>query len=138
VSDFDRLEFRPDDVLRASDLNLILDALRRSMGGLQGGDGVESIRDGRGNTRLAATKRLAFIGKANGAIAAPTGDTPTSGTVTRYRFDGTSLVTLGIDYAVLNASTTKMGSGNGIDSGQRVWVQEDADGNLWVAPLECS
>lgn len=82
---------------------------------------------------------LGFVGVANGNITKRSGTTPGTGTVTIKQYDGSVLVDAQVsDLTVYNASSTGMTSGNGIDSGQYVWVQRDAFGTLWVSPLECS
>lgn len=138
MSDFDRLEFRPEDVLRAADLNLIVDAVRRSMGLTEGGDGIEGIGDGRGRSALAAPGRMAFIGKANGDISAASGSALGTGSVTRYEIDGSNNeYATTADYDVINPSSNTMTGGAGITAGKRCFVQEDESGRLIVAPLEC-
>jgi hypothetical protein len=138
MSDFERLDFRPDDVLRASDLNLIVEFVRARLGESEAGDGAESVRDSRGRSHVAVAHRMAFVGKASGDIAAASGSTWGSGVVTRYEEDGSGAeYSASADYDVLNPSSNTMTGGAGIASGKRCFVQEDESGRLIVAPLEC-
>lgn len=79
-----------------------------------------------------------WVGVATTAISAMVGIVPGSGTVAQGQLSGGNLVATGSSFTVYNASTTTNPSGNGIDSGQHVWVQADQFGTLWVGPLECS
>ncbi len=106
----------------------------------RGGAGLD-VRMGRhGQVQLGLREPVRFVGVASGAITARSGSTWGTGTVTRYQFDPVSGTdsTTGVNYSVVNPSATTMSSGNGINSGQYCWVQEDDDGNLVVTPLECA
>lgn len=137
MSEFDRLDFRTDDVLRADDLNAIVAAVKARLGAIEGGSGVVVTRDGRGNAYLTGEKRAGWVGKANGNISAASGSAWGTGTVTKYIWTGSAEATTGADYSVLNPSDNTMGSGEGITSGKRCFVQEDEQGNLIVGTLEC-
>lgn len=137
-SEFDRLDFKPGQPLLARDLQAIVDYVRNQLGDVEGGHGVVASRGARGRVHVTGTRPESFYGVAAANIAPASGDTPAAGTVTRYRWGGTSYETTGVTYDVLNPSTTAMTSGNGIDSGMRVWVIEDDSGNLVVFPLECA
>ena len=104
------------------------------------GAGLASRVGPDGQVQLAAVAKAAFVGVANGNITARSGSTAGTGSVTRYELDpiaGTYAST-SINYDVFNPSASTMSSGNGINSGQYCWVEEDDDGNLLVTPLECS
>ena len=136
--DVDKLNFKPGDQLAAADLQAMLEALRRPGAIVRGGAGVDVRQGARGQVQITGTSPLRFVGVANGNITARSGSTWGTGSVTRYGFDGTHDYTTSVNYDVVNPSSTKMGSGNGIDSGQYCWVEEDSDGHLVVMPLECS
>jgi len=97
-----------------------------------------------------ALETLSFLGVANGAIPAASGTAAGVGQVwaviTQATWGGgppatmtaMAMTTTSQSYWVYNPSTTTMSSGNGIDSGQHVWVQQDMYGNLCVMPLECA
>jgi hypothetical protein len=139
VSDLDRLDFQRGDALKASQLQAIVDAVRKCLGKIVGGTGVDVRRDARGNTVITGRQRPVWIGKANGNIPAASGSAWGAGSVTRWSVDGSgNEYTTSVNYDVLNPSSTTMTSGNGIDSGQRCRVWQDEDGNLIVEPLECS
>jgi hypothetical protein len=81
----------------------------------------------------------------NGGISAAVNSTVGSGSAIIYQRDGSSLVELTANGASLTeltvynaardtANGTVLGS---ISAGTRVWVQRDAFGDYWVAPLEC-
>lgn len=131
-------DFKRGDPLSHATLNEIVRRLEPVAP--RGGAGLD-VRMGRdGQVQVAALQPLRFVGVANGAISPRSGSTWGTGKVTRYQLDhvaGTDSST-GQDYDVVNPSSTKMSSGNGIDSGQYCWVEEDSDGNLVVTPLECS
>lgn len=130
--------FKPGDPLSHGVVNEIIRRLApvapRCAAGLD-------VRMGRhGQVQVATYEPARFVGVANGAITPRSGSTWGKGTVTRYQFNaqtGTDSST-GANYAVVNPSATTMSSGNGINSGQYCWVQEDDDGNLVVTPLECA
>jgi hypothetical protein len=128
--------FRPGDILRAETIGDLYrrtepPAVRVSGGGL-------SARASGAVLDVVAAAPLRFVGVAAAAIPARSGSTWGTGTVTRYAFDGTNDYSTGQDFPVVNPSSSKMTSGNGIDAGQYCWVEEDSDGDLVVAPLECS
>ena len=137
MSDVDKLDFRKGGLLRADDLQTLRDAISRPDIDVLGGTGIDARRGPRGSVQLTGVGSLGSIGVANGNITPRSGTTPGTGTVTVKRYDGSALVS-GHDVAVLNASSNAMTSGHGIDSGKYVWIGENADGNIWVAPLECS
>jgi hypothetical protein len=126
--------FRPGDVLTAATLN---DLYGRTVPPVVRATGA-TARSGRDAIDLAIAAPLRFVGVAKAAIPARSGSTWGTGTVTRYAFGGTDDYATGQDFAVVNPSSSKMSSGNGIDPGQYCWVEEDSDGDLVVAPLECS
>lgn len=129
--------FRPGDILRAETID---DLYRRTEPPAVRGSGGLTVRSDRRCLDLALTQPLRFVGVAAGVITARSGSTWGTGTVTRYQFDavaGTDSST-SQNFAVVNPSSTTMSSGNGINSGQYCWVQEDDDGNLVVTPLECA
>lgn len=125
------------DVLTAA---MITDLYRRTEPPAVRTSGGITARGDRHALNLAADGPLRFVGVASGAIPAATGAIGAWGTgnVQRLAFDGTNGYGTGQTFPVLNPSPAKMASGNGIDSGQAVWVEEDSDGNLIVTPLECS
>lgn len=128
MSDFDRLEFRAGDLLRAEDLNTLVEAVVERLSVIEGGAGIAVMRDGRGNVHLTATGRQVFWGKADATINGASGDTPAAGNVTRWRYNGTANEAIsGASYAVLNPA-------GAIASGQLVRVEEDMDGNLIAIP----
>ncbi len=130
-------KFRRGDVLKADDLNVIVDAIASS-GLIRGGPGL-SVRRSSGGTQITSVAgAYRAIGVASGNIAARSGTTPGSGTVTVKWYDGSALADAGDSVSVLYGSSKTMTSGHGIDSGQYVWVEEDIYGQLWVSPLECS
>lgn len=134
----DNLDFQRGDPLKAEQLQAIRDELLRPTAVIRGGAGLSVRQGARGQTQVTGDRRGAWMGKANGNIPAASGDTPGSGSVTRWQFNGTAMASFSANYSVLNWSTTTMTSGNGINSGQRCWVEEDEDGQLWVTPLECA
>lgn len=140
MSDFDGLKFQPDDILRASDLQAIVDQIRGSGWGSGGGGEVDAMSDRRGRWHVAVRQRLAFVGKANGNISAASGTAWGTGQVTRWEFDNVAnneYATTAV-FNVYNPSNNTMTGGAGITSGLRCFVQEDESGHLIVSPLECS
>lgn len=130
-------DFRRGDVLSAATIN---DLYRRTQPpAVRVSGGLTARSDGRA-LNLAATQPLRFVGVAAAAIPAASAAIGAwgTGTVTRLAFDGTNGYSTGQVFTVLNPSPATMTSGNGINSGQSVWVEEDSDGNLIVTPLECA
>ena len=136
----DDLDFRKGDPLLARQLQAILDEMRRPSQILRAGAGLSARQGAHGQTQITGEKRLGFFGVASGNISPRSGSTMGTGTVTRHQVNITSGddVATTINYPVWNPSSNTMASGNGINSGQYCWVQEDDDGNLIVTPLECS
>lgn len=130
--------FRPGDPISHETFNEIARALRPTQ--IRGSGGVTVRAGHNGQVQIAGETCLRFVGVANGAIPAATATIGQWGTgsVTRVAFDGTNGYSTGQDFDVVNPSPATMTSGNGIDSGQSCWVEEDSDGNLVVTPLECS
>ena len=133
----DKLDFKRGDVLKAADLQTLRDAILRPDSEIKGGVGIDARKGVRGSVQLTAVQSLGSVGVANGNITPRSGTTPGAGTVSVKRYDGTNLIA-SHDVAVLNASSSTMTSGHGIDSGQYVFIVEDTDGWTWVSPLECS
>ena len=138
MSDFDKLNFKPGDPVRARDFQAIVDEIRHPGAVVGGGGGVDVRQGPRGQLQISAPEILCFVGVANGDISPRSGTTWGTGTVTVLGFDGTDDYSLSVDYDVVNPSSTVMTSGHGIDSGMYCWVQEDIQGNLIVTPLECA
>jgi len=134
--DADKLDFKRGDVLKAADLQTLRDAILRPDSEIKGGVGIDARKGVRGSVQLTAVQSLGSVGVASGDITPRSGTTPGTGTVSVKRYDGTNLIA-SHDVDVLNASADTMTGGAGITSGKYVWIGEDADGNLWVAPLEC-
>ena len=93
---------------------------------------------------------LSFLAVANGNIPPASGTDAgigkVWGVITQAAWGGgppttltaMAMTTTSQSFWVYNPSTTTMSSGNGIDSGQKCWVQQDMYGNLCVFPLECA
>ena len=131
--------WKKGDVIKASDLNRLVEAIERGTITVSQDSGLE-MQQARGGTSLRVVFPVnRYVGVANGNITKRSGATPGSGSVTLYRYTvANGLTSLSLDIAVLNASSNAMTSGNGIDSGQYCWVEQDGDGWWWVSPLECS
>lgn len=129
--------FRRGDVLTAE---TITDLYRRTEPpAVRASGGLTSRGDGRA-IDLVGHAPLRFVGVAAENIPAASAAIGAwgTGTVTRLAFDGTAGYSTSQTYSVVNPSPATMSSGNGINSGQSVWVEEDSDGNLVVTPLECA
>lgn len=82
-----------------------------------------------------------YVAETTTAITARSGSTLGTGTVKLQQEDGSGgLIDIpGANTVdVFNVSSATMTSGNGIDSGMKVWVRKDLYGNWWVMPTECS
>ncbi len=97
--------------------------------------------------RMATGSGAGFLAVANGDIPARSGSTLGVGSVFSVSVDPTysgdtltdaAASTDATDYDVVNASSTTMTSGHGIDDGMYCWVEQGADGLFYVAPLECA
>lgn len=106
-----------------------------------------NIKHTPGGPLFGVTIPLGRLAIANGNITARSSSTPGFGSVflvdvaltySGGAITGGTLTTTGVEIQVYNASSTTMTSGNGIDSGQYCWVQQDQGGFYSVAPLECS
>lgn len=134
MSDFERLDFRSDDVLRASDLNLIVDQIRRTSGRVEVGDGLCSESDGRGGVRITATARGVYVAAATTAITARSGVVAGTGRATLHVLDHSgNLVAGGDEVDVFNFS----GAAGGIDAGKFLMVMMASDDRYWVISAEC-
>lgn len=69
-------------------------------------------------------------GKASGDISAASGDTPGTGTVAIWEYDGSTMVDTGDTEDVLNLDTL-------ISDGKYVWIQPGPDGQFYVSPMQC-
>jgi hypothetical protein len=131
--------WRKGQVIKADDLNRLAEAIERVHIERGQCSGLE-IDETPGGTSL-RVKRMTdgYIGVASGNITARSGSTPGAGSVTLQEYDATNeLYSLGVSIPVLNASSSTMTSGNGINSGQYCWCQQDVNGFYWVSPLECA
>ena len=88
-----------------------------------------------------------YLCVANGAIPARSGSAYGVGSVKIVQVQATfsagnmtacAGTTSSVVVQVYNPSSNTMTSGNGIDSGQYCWAQQDASGFYCVTPLECS
>jgi hypothetical protein len=137
--------FRKGDVLKADDLTSLKEAIERQRIDPGQSSGI-SVQETPSGTALRAVKvNGAYLCQANGAITKRSGATLGKGSVTLQgynpglgAFGSGALYSLNVNYDVLNASSTAMTSGNGIDTGMYCWIQQDQDGNWWVSPLECA
>lgn len=130
--------WKAGDVIKAADLNRLVEAIERGTLTVSQDSGLE-MQQGRGGTSLRVVFPVnRFVGVASGNISTRSSGTPGSGSVTLYRYDTTNgLTSLAINVSVLNASSTSMSSGNGIDSGKYCWIEQDGDGWWWVSPFDC-
>lgn len=125
MSDFDRLDFKSDDVLRASDLNLILEAIRRSMGRVEVGDGLFSEADPRGGLRISGTPaRGQYLAAASGIITGRSAAIPGAGNATVWQYRGTSIADGGT-VPVFNYAQA-------LADGQPCIIEQDTGGAWWA------
>ena len=136
----DFVDLKDGDRLEPYHINIIYKELRRWRK-LRGASRVviRGVADGESIPEIdIAFPPSGFVGVANGVISARSGTTAGTGVVTIKQLDGNTITDSQVsNVTVYNASSTTMTSGNGIASGQYVWVQRDAFGALWVSPLEC-
>lgn len=92
-------------------------------------------------------QRIGFVGQAVSAIAARVGTNAGVGQIymvqTQPTYAAGSLTAMTLvpgtqTFDVYYPSSLTQTSGNGIDSGQYVWAEMDANGNIAVMPLDCN
>lgn len=136
------------ELLTRKKWNDVVDAVNRAQINLGQSTGLEGQVTPFGTIlRVPTAGVVAYLAIANGNIPARSGSAAGIGTVhivsTSPTYSGGALTavalsTSSIDYKVYNPSSTTMASGNGIDSGQYCWIQQDQNGLWCVTPLECS
>lgn len=138
MSEFNPPTWKPGDSLKAEQLNAMASAIK-VLQGVRGGPGVNVRRGAGGTLQITGQQPVtSYLCVASGAITARSGTTPGTGTVTLCWLTGGVITSLSQMLTAYNASASTMTSGNGIDSGQYCWVQQDCFGTWWVTPLECS
>jgi len=139
MADFTPTPVKRGDVLQAELLNRMQAELAR-LGKIRGGAGL-SVRQGGGGLQLTSLDpNNRYLAVANGNISARSGTTPGTGNVDVCWINpsGPTITNIGPTIAVYNPSSSTMTSGQGIDSGQYCWIEQDPFGSWIVAPLECS
>jgi hypothetical protein len=139
---------QPGAVIQASTINRIADAAEYA-NRIRATSPI-TVKHTPAGPLIGITAYKGFLAVANGAIPAATSATNFGvGSVYIVQLQATfsaggAMATCtgttyaGVSLAVYNPSRTKMSSGNGIDSGQTCWIQQDASGFYLVTPLECS
>lgn len=132
------ISVRPGDPIKASEFMLLAQAVA-DLQDMTCGTGIDIRRVG-GKIHLSAiAESNSYLGVATSNFAPRSGTTPGTGTVDIYWYDGTNLATAGKSMnAICVTAAPTMTSGNSIDSGMYCWVERDAYGVWYVAPLECS
>lgn len=129
---------KPGDELTAELVNKIIDAIN-SLANVSGGAGVV-VRRSKGGLQITGQRQAGFYaGVANGDITARSGTTPGTGQVDLIWVDpsGPTLTPIGVTVDVYYLEDETLSSGNGIDDGMYVYVEQDAFDAWHVSPAEC-
>lgn len=129
-------DFRPGQVLKADDLNLIVDLLKRMRITAGQSSGISLQESITGTAIRVSFPANRYVGKTTSTITVRSGTSPGTGSVELYLYDVASgqWVDSNCGVSVLYFSATPVG---GIASGKYCWVEQDADGNYVLISVEC-
>lgn len=129
---------RPGDPITAVQWNALVDFVVRN--GINAGQstGLDIQQTPQGTAIRVKGRGDRYLAQASANIPAASGAAPGAGTVYLVLYDGTNMNASSYTIDVLNPSATTMTSGQGIDSGQKCWIEQDTSGYWWVCPLECA
>lgn len=126
--------WKPDDILKAEDLNRLVDVIRRITITVSQSSGLDML-EGPGGTSLRVRWRQdRYLAYTSGGITARSGSTPGTGSAAIQTYDPVNGITsTGIDVDVLNWNDAT----GGVGTGKYLWVVQDNNGFWWVWVAEC-